>query len=1096
MVNENPDEVRIRALTANTAQGVLNNLNTLVRNQEHVRTRWIWELLQNARDARAKAVSVKFGDDGVTFSHNGDSFTKYEIAHLVYHGSTKTEDAEAIGQYGSGFLTTHLLSSEIRVSGHLKGSGRFEFQLKRERDSVSDLQASMEKAWQDFQASLERPSTSSDDSDTEFHYPLDNGAADAIKAAEYGIEMLKRCAPFVVIFNDEFSRIAIESNSEVVEFEVMPRSQTEETGLREVVVAETANQNRIERKYVVAQGESAQVAIPVESDGDDTVCSPIREIPKLFLGFPLIGTEDFGFPAVINSLSFTPTEPRDGVFLGQSKTDDANIRNQEVIEEACSLLVGLVEFAAKHGWRDIHKLATVPQVENREWLNRKWLEDNVAQRFVKGIRKNAIVLNEASQRVDPAMLAIPFASEPESVPRLWDLLSDWKGREEVLPRRDESIGWRNALESWARVSRLGPLSFQEASDGGKLANLVHDASYDRSVSSVTHRINRLQLKDGVDAVAWLDRLIAFLIDNGLHGAVRNRRIVPSQAGFLRKLTLLNRDMGIDEKLKDIADLADEWRVKPNLRDARIVSLKDEPGAGDWDNDHVIGLILKNIRDRSQRTPDNVCVEASARLFAWIANNGDWNRLRDFPAFSMEYGPANSPNRRDALKLDGSLDPSERPLAPIGAWDDELQPYSRLFPARRILASDYFASAPNPETWELLAQKGFVRNSALFSREATPRLSLPDGATDDKNHVAADPVSITDIAFMSTRDIGIMARARQSQSLAIDLWRFLTEWAIRKDPDGLDKKQATCVCEDEHEYYPAVWTTPIRENIWVPTEGDRRARQATAQSLADLLRGEWSPNVLNDNPAALKFLEAIGITQFDLTRSFIAATPAERDAQERDLTKLLASTSGDLTFVNQVAEDLKEDKELPAYLDKRRENMRIVRGNQRLGAQVEDLVRQSLESAGFSVKRTGKGSDFEIEVDDIAELELARADEKWLIEVKATRDERVRMTDTQARTAVKKKDKFLLCVVPLDSGQTEPELADVRKSMRFVQNIGARLVDLCGDLDDFVEFRKDITAGESDGVQLEVESGAARVRVANSVWQDEGFPLGELRDNLK
>ena len=1095
MVNENPDEVRIRALTANTALGVLNNLNALMSNQDHVRTRWIWELLQNARDTRAKAVSVKFGDDGVTFSHNGASFTMDEIAHLVYHGSTKTEDAETIGQYGSGFLTTHLLSSEIMVSGGLKDGRRFDFGLRREIGSVSDLQASMEKAWQDFQASLERPSTS-DDSRTEFHYPLDNGAADAIKAAEYGIAMLKLCAPFVVIFNNEFSRIVIESNSEVVEFEVMPRSQTEETGLREVVVAETANQSRIERKYVVAQGDSAQVVIPVESDGGDTVCAPIGEIPKLFLGFPLIGTEAFGFPAIINSLSFTPTEQRDGVYLGRSD-NAANTQNQKVVEEACDLLVGLVEFAAKHGWRDIHEIATVPQMENREWLNLKWLENNVAQRFVKGIRKNAIVLNEAGQRVNPAMLAIPFTSEPESVPRLWDLLSDWKGRAEVLPRRDESIGWRNALESWARVSRLGTLSFQEASDGGKLARLVHDASYERSVSIVTHRINRLQLKDGVDAVSWLDRLIAFLIDNGLRDFVRNRRIVPSQAGFLRTLTLLNRDMGIDENLKDIADLANEWRVKPSLRDARIVSLKDEPGAGDWDNDHVIGLILKNIRDRSQRTPDNVCVEASARLFAWIANNEDWNRLRDFPAFSMEYTPANSPNRRDALKLDGSLDPSERPLAPIGAWDDDLQPYSRLFPARRILASDYFASAPNPETWELLAQKGFVRNSALFSREATPRLSLPDGATDDKNHGAANPVSVTDIVFMSTSDIGIMPRVRQSQSLAIDLWRFLTEWVIRKDPDGLDKKRATCVCEDEHEYYPAVWTTPIRENIWVPTEGDRRARQATAQSLADLLRGsDWTPNSLDGNPAALKFLEAIGITQFDLTRSFIAATPAERDAQERDLTKLLASTSGDLTFVNQVAEDLKEDEELPAYLAKRRKNMQIVRGNQRLGAQVEKLVKQSLEDECFRVKRTGKGSDFEIEVDDVAKLELERADEKWLIEVKATRDRIVRMTDTQARTAVDERDKFLLCVVQLDSEQTEPGLDEVRKSMRFVQNIGARLADICKDLDSFQNQRNKITAGESDGVRLEVESGAAKVRVAKSVWQDDGFPLDDLRDNLK
>ncbi len=1093
MANENLDEIRIHALTENTAQAVLKNLNALMSNQDHVRTRWIWELLQNARDARADEVSIKLDDGGVTFSHNGASFTENEVVHLVYHGSTKTEDSETIGQYGSGFLTTHLLSPEIRVSGHLKGSGRFGFQLTRKLGSVSDLRASMEQAWQDFQASLKLHSASND-SGTEFHYPLDNGNSDAIKAVENGIAMLRRCAPFVAIFNNKFSRIVIESNSETVAFEVMRRSRMEESSLREVVVAETANQNRIERKYILAQSESAQVAIPLEMKGNDTVCAPIREIPKLFLGFPLIGTESFGFPAVINSLNFTPTEPRDGVFIARSD-NQANIQNQKVIEKACALLAEAVVFAAKRGWRDIHELATVPQVENREWLNREWLETKVSQRFVEGIRKNAIVLNEAGKRVNPAMLQIPFASAPESVLPLWDLLSDWKGRAEVLPRRDEAVGWRNALESWARVSRRAPLSFREASDGEKLAGLVQDASRDSSSSIMTHRVSSLQLREGVEPTAWLNELIAFLINNGMRDAVRNRQIVPSQAGILRRLTLLHRDMGIDDRLKDIADLASKQSVRTSLRDAGIVALKDEPGAGDWDNDHVIGVILKNIRDRSEKNPDKVCVDASARLFAWIANNGDWNRLRDFPAFSAEYSAANSPNRRDTLKLDNSLDPGELPFAPVGAWAEDLRPYSRLFPIRRILASDYFESAPNPETWEMLVQKGFARNSALFSRKTTPRLSLPDGATDDINHRAVDPVSVTDIAFISTSDIGIMARARQSQQLATALWRFLTEWAIYKDPNGLDKKRATCVCEDEHEYYPAVWTTPIRENIWVPTEGGKGARRATAESLADLLRGNgWMPDSLNDNPSAFKFLEAIGITQFNLTRSFIAATPEQRDAQERSLTRLLTSTSGDLTIVNEFAEDLKEDEGLPEYISERRERRRIVHGNQRLGDHVEKLVKQNLEDKGFSVKRTGKGSDFEI--DDIAELELTNAGGKWFVEVKATRDQRVRMTDTQARTAVCKGDRFLLCVVPLDSQQSEPSLDEVRESMRFVQNIGERLTSLCGDLDDLVELRKDITAGDSNGVQLEVESGAARVRVANSVWRDKGFPLDALRGNLK
>ena len=90
------------------------------------------------------------------------------------------------------------------------------------------------------------------------------------------------------------------------------------------------------------------------------------------------------------------------------------------------------------------------------------------------------------------------------------------------------------------------------------------------------------------------------------------------------------------------------------------------------------------------------------------------------------------------------------------------------------------------------------------------------------------------------------------------------------------------------------------------------------------------------------------------------------------------------------EDMKTDKDLREYLAERRERRRIVHENQRLGGLVEDLVREGLEEEGFTVRRTGIGSDFEIEHDVIEEereigIELSRNDRTWLVEVKATRE---------------------------------------------------------------------------------------------------------------
>ncbi len=44
------DGAKIRTLASNTAQGVHKHLRTLESNRSRVLPRWIWELLQNARD--------------------------------------------------------------------------------------------------------------------------------------------------------------------------------------------------------------------------------------------------------------------------------------------------------------------------------------------------------------------------------------------------------------------------------------------------------------------------------------------------------------------------------------------------------------------------------------------------------------------------------------------------------------------------------------------------------------------------------------------------------------------------------------------------------------------------------------------------------------------------------------------------------------------------------------------------------------------------------------------------------------------------------------------------------------------------------------
>ena len=1087
------DEIVTDVLAENTAQSVLNHLKELESNRAHVLTRWVWELLQNARDALANSdtelvASIEQSEDEVVFRHNGSNFKLEEIAHLIYHGSTKVESEESIGQYGSGFLTTHLLSPEINVAGQVEGGRRFDFRLRREVASVSELSESMKKAVDDFQTSLSSaPAT--DDFTTTFRYPL---RGDAIDVVEEGIATLKQCAPFVVAFNREFSEISIKSPDGTVGFNVVERAPLKQDGLEQVTVSETENGNQKVRQYILAHGNGVSIAIPMESSAEGHACLPVGDIPKLFLGFPLVGTENFSFPAVINSFRFAPTENRDGVYLWQG-SNQANTENEAIIEEACKLLVGLLQFAASSGWHNAYLLAEIPDIQGQSWLNSEQLRERLKEMLIEVIRQTPAVINEFGEAVPPKESELPIADTAEGVVRLWNLLVGWEKNQDIWPRRDEAAGWCNAAISWAKLSNYETSPFNEVIDGRRLASIVHEVSHVPSSDPRTHRLSRLTLKEGVSAINWLDQLIGFCIDNELGRVIHEYRVVPSQAGFLRTLPNLHRDQQISEELKDVAGLLG-WRIRIELRDTRLDSLAEEVGQGDWDNDYVLGELIKRLRDRAEKNPDTAFTEASVRIFTWLVESKSWDLLQDFPVFARRVQTDQPLN---LIYLSRNDQANNRPLAPVKAWEKDLRTFMDLFPPNRILSDAFFEALPDINTWQMIDEQSLVGLKIGISDMVNFNKFYPDHPLrEGVEHRTAERVPITDI----WRRAEIMERVRDSQTRARLFWRFLTEWLSPKDLDSLEITQAKCECGEEHRYYPAAWIEPLRESAWVRQSNDART-YANAQSLANLLRDSdaQNPNALSEGSAAAKLLEAIGVARLALIRELVAKDDESRAAMDNVFINMLTTTDGNidrLSQAHQYLKDLETDPNLAQVVAKRLEQVQRTRENQSLGYKVEELVKQSLEGEGFTVQRTGVGSDFKIEYDDVTSLKLTRSGQTWLVEVKATRDNRVRMTDIQAGTAAEKGDGFLLCVVPVEGETSALELDDVRNNMRFVANIGPRVAPLCSNLEKFRVLREDITTDESSGVQLEVESGAIRVRVANSVWHDEGFPLAELPNRLK
>ena len=1085
-------EIVTNVLADNTAQSVLNHLKLLELSRAHVRTRWVWELLQNARDTSPGpdgelVAKITQKENEIIFQHNGGSFTLEEIAHLIYHGSTKIENEETIGQYGSGFLTTHLLSPEISISGQIQDGKHFTFQLKREVGSVNELSKSMQRAASDFDKSLS-PEPTTDGFTTEFRYPL---VDDAYEVVDAGIEALRKYAPFVVAFDETFSAIHIKTIDKSTNFKVEKRTLLEGSDFELITVSETENGDRKVREYLLAHGNEASISIPMESVADGCRCLPIGDTPRLFLGFPLIGTEGFSFPAVINSFKFTPTENRDGVYLGQSN-DQAN--NETAINEASDLLITLLGFVASRDWKDTYLLAEIPPIQQQNWLNPDWLQRHLRESLILKIRQVPIILAK-NGAITAEDAVIPFTDRnagSEDVETLWDLLDGMMHFQNKLPPRSESAGWCSSVKSWADILESEVADFKYVVDGSKLASYVEDATW---TDGEEDKLEVLLRKD-VFAIDWLNQFLKFLKNSGSDDVIRDHSIILTQDGLLDSLSTLHCDQDIPERLKDIAKSLD-WDIRKELRDTRLTVLTDETAAGGYDTDHVAKELVSKLQDRAEDSLDDSFEDVSTSLFSWIIEQKKWALLRNFPVFS-EY--SDSTNRR-VIKLASDAEEDVRPLAPVSAWVEGLQEFSELFPKRYTLADAFSSAVHNPLHWKTLEEKGFLRRNVVIATDGHARRFLPDEPlNEDEDHKTSQQVSITNVAFMARDDIGIMARVRQSHRLAIVFWRFLTEWLIPNDPDGLKIKKVLCGCDGCHRYYPAQWLVPLVENKWVP-RGERRADKATAQSLADLFRSdERGFNFLNEKPAAIELLEAIGVSRFDLMRAFAAGDDSARTSLDNAFMELLVAADGNVSRLSQASQylkNLKIDPELHDVVLQRFNQVQQVRENQRLGDHIEGLVKRSLEGKGFVVQHTGIGSDFEIEHDDVTRLELTRSKRTWLVEVKATRGQGVRMTATQARTARTEGNRFLLCVVPVSGETSDLELDTIQDNMKFVADMGPRVASLCDNLEHFGKLRDVITADESQGVQLEVEAGAARVRVTDSVWRgDDSFPLAELANRLE
>src|SRR5690349_7021959 len=137
-----------------TATKLFDGIRRLYSSESSPR-RWIWELLQNAKDVANNNVKVEiiFNKNYLEFKHNGKPFLMKNITYLIEQVSTKDRNSNkatenhsehknprTTGKFGTGFMTTHLLSKIVQLNSIFEDPKRKvykRFQLNLDRSATT-----------------------------------------------------------------------------------------------------------------------------------------------------------------------------------------------------------------------------------------------------------------------------------------------------------------------------------------------------------------------------------------------------------------------------------------------------------------------------------------------------------------------------------------------------------------------------------------------------------------------------------------------------------------------------------------------------------------------------------------------------------------------------------------------------------------------------------------------------------------------------------------------------------------------------------------------------------------------------------------------
>lgn len=562
----------------NTAGKIREKLNT-VRNKRKVSAkRCIWEMMQNAKDVynpKYGGVSIEFevvDTHTFVFRHNGLHFRLKDVTCLIQQVSSKSstnEDENVTGMFGTGFITTHLISDVIDVKGILLDFNdrfrHFDLKLDRSGSSKEELAPRIKDAMTEF-AKLDNDLDGSlfpfvqnyeqhteNDFDTSFTYRIESESQ--LQLALIGINDLVNTLPVTMINLPRVKSVRVINRLEGTDVRyICSREEKDEN-----VVLSTITNGELTKKYLTYTTDDVSLSIEIEEkNGLWYAVKRDDKLPVLLRDFPLIGSHQFYFPYFLNGFRFVPTEPRDDIQIHGDSDDKPSVINRGIIEKAVESALVFNQWLIEHNIHNRYLLASSRIPKSTE----SW-DEETSEPWIKELQKKwrAKLLNQMLLECDNGNFAmsemlLPDCSKKESREKFWELLRPIAKR--MLPKKEHIHEWREIMveyESWNCALKYPIEQFLE-----ELSNKANMSCFFENFNG-----------DENATFAWLNEVIKFTFEELGSDAFENYSILPNQNGIFKKASELRRDntLPIPSEIKNVYHIAFEQNVEDKLLNSSV-----------------------------------------------------------------------------------------------------------------------------------------------------------------------------------------------------------------------------------------------------------------------------------------------------------------------------------------------------------------------------------------------------------------------------------------------------------------------------------------------------------------------------------------------